>query len=80
MVIAGLASFTESEQRAPTNVLENRFYVAWKMHPNTVASYNLWVGRTLNTNLQHAIPVPGSTAGQDDPYLKRMQFDVLYWF
>jgi hypothetical protein len=77
---AVLASFVESEQRAPTNILQHRIYVLWKLRPNTVASYNLWVGRTLNSNLQHALLAPGLTPGDADPYLKRMQFDLVYSF
>jgi hypothetical protein len=75
-----LASFTESEMRAPTNVLQHRIYLLWKLQPNTIASYNLWIGRTLNSNLQHSILAPGNTPAEADPYLKRMQFDVVYSF
>jgi hypothetical protein len=77
---AVLASFVESEQRAPTNILQHRIYVLWKLRPNTVASYNLWIGRTLNSNLQHSLLAPGITPGDTEPYLKRMQFDLLYSF
>jgi len=38
------------------------------------------VGRTLNTNLQHAALSPGIVAGEEDAYLKRMQFDLIYSF
>jgi hypothetical protein len=37
-------------------------------------------GRTLNSNLQHAILATGITPGQQEPYLKRMQFDLIYSF
>jgi hypothetical protein len=33
-----LASFAESEQRTPTNILENRIYVNYKLRSNTIAS------------------------------------------
>jgi hypothetical protein len=77
---AALASFAESDQRAPTNILQNRWYALWKVRANTVASYTLWYGRTLNSNLQHAILATGTTAGEQEPYLKRMQFDLIYSF
>jgi putative porin len=77
---AALASFAESDQRAPTNILQNRWYALWKVRANTVASYTFWYGRTLNSNLQHAILATGTTAGQQEPYLKRMQFDLIYSF
>lgn len=77
---AALASFAESDQRAPTNILQNRWYALWKVRANTVASYTFWYGRTLNSDLQHAILAPGTTAGEQQPYLKRMQFDLIYSF
>jgi len=75
-----LASFDESDQRAPTNILQNKFYVNWKLRANTVAGYTLWVGRTLNTNLQSAVRSPGVPVGGEDSSLKRMQFDLVYSF
>jgi len=75
-----LASFDESDQRAPTNIIQNKFYVNWKLRANTVASYTLWVGHTLNTNLQNALRSPGVPVGGEDQNLKRMQFDLVYSF
>jgi len=77
---AAIASFAESDQRAPTNILQNRWYALWKVRANTVASYTFWYGRTLNSNLQHAILATETTAGEQEPYLKRMQFDLIYSF
>jgi hypothetical protein len=77
---AAIASFAESDQRAPTNILQNRWYALWKVRANTVASYTFWYGRTLNSNLQHATLATGTTAGEQEPYLKRMQFDLIYSF
>ena len=77
---AALASFAESDQRAPTNILQNRWYALWKVRANTVASYTFWYGRSLNSALQHAVLATGTTAGQREPYLKRMQFDLIYSF
>jgi hypothetical protein len=75
-----LASFAESEQRAPTNIVQHRVYALWKIRPNTTAGFTLWVGRTLNSNLQHAIVAPGTAAGAIEPWLKRPQFDLIYSF
>jgi len=75
-----IASFSESEQRAPTNILQHRIYAQWKLRPSVTASYVLWVGRTLNSNLQHSIVAPGTTPGTTEPWLKRTQFDLLYSF
>jgi hypothetical protein len=79
---AVLASFSESDQRAPTNIIQHRVYGLWKVRSNTVASYTLWLGRTLNANLQHAVVAPGWTTalGPSEPILKRMQFDLIYSF
>jgi hypothetical protein len=77
---AALASFAESDQRAPTNILQNRWYALWKLRANTVASYTFWYGRTLNSNLQHAILATGVKPGEEEPYLTRMQFDLIYSF
>jgi hypothetical protein len=79
---AVLASFAESDQRAPTNILQHRVYGLWKLRANTVASYTLWMGRSLNPSLQHAALAPGWTTalGSNEPILKRMQFDLIYSF
>jgi hypothetical protein len=75
-----ISSFNESDQRAPTNVLQHRFYFLYKMQKNTTLSYTQWIGRTLDSNLQNASRAPGVLPGQQDPFLKRMQFDVVYSF
>ena len=48
-----LATMAESDQRAPTNILQNRVYANWKVRSNTLASFTWWHGRTLNTNLEN---------------------------
>ncbi len=86
---AAIASFVESDQRAPTNILQNRFYGLWKIRSNTLASFTWWRGRTLNTFLENNVAlfnnyntsVPTITkAGQIEPYLNRLQFDLIYTF
>ena len=75
-----LASFDESDQRAPTNILQHMFIAAYRVRSNTTLQGTVWLGRTLNSALQNAVLAPGITAGQTEPYLKRMQFDVVYSF
>jgi hypothetical protein len=78
-----IASFGESDQRAPTNILQNRIYALWKPQKNVIAQYTMWVGRTLNTGLENnAASVNGTikTAGTQEPNLKRQQFDLIYTF
>lgn len=90
---AAIASFGESDQRAPTNTLQHRIYGLWRVAPNTTASFTWWHGRTLNPYLQNAtlasgmkvsptagtgVLVPGS--GMEEPWLNRIQFDLIYTF
>jgi putative porin len=75
-----ISSFNESDQRAPTNVLQHRIYALWKIRANTVAGFTLWHGRTLNSNLLNSALAAGVKAGQVEPYLKRLQFDLIYSF
>ena len=77
---SAISSFIESENRAPTNLLQNRIYALWRVRSNTVASYNLWIGRTLTGGLQQAVLAPCTVAGATEPWLKRHQFDLIYSF
>jgi len=75
-----IASFAESDQRAPTNILQNRFYALWRLRQNTTASFTWWHGRTLNSNLLNSTLAAGVKAGQTEPSLNRLQFDLIYTF
>jgi len=75
-----IASFNEGDQRAPTNILQHRIYALYKVRSNTVASFTLWHGRTLNSGLLDAVRGPGVAAGVTEPYLNRFQFDLIYSF
>jgi TolA-binding protein len=80
---AVLATFSESEQRASTNIIEHRTYALWKIRSNTVANFNWWHGRTLNSNLENNAAIIQkviTTPGQVEPYLNRYQFDLIYTF
>ncbi|HEY1462598.1 MAG TPA: putative porin [Terriglobales bacterium] len=77
---SAIASFAESDQRAPTNILENRIYALWKVRANTVGSFTWWHGRTLNTSLQNAVRAAGVGVGATEPDLNRLQFDLIYTF
>ncbi|PYV69359.1 MAG: hypothetical protein DMG97_16705 [Acidobacteria bacterium] len=72
-----LASIAESDQRAPTNILQNKIYANWKLRANTVAQFTWWYGRVLNSNLENN---PAKTAGVIEPYLTRLQFDLVYTY
>jgi hypothetical protein len=85
---AVLASIAESDQRAPTNIVQNRIYANWKIRANTVAGFTWWRGRVLNTYLENNAALLNTwgpaktiaTAGQQDPYLNRLQFDLVYTY
>lgn len=94
---AVLASIAESDQRAPTNILQNRVYANWKVRSNTLASVTWLYGRTLNTYLENNAAlynnwggfvnnaaVTGkstiSAPGQQEPWLSRVQFDLIYTY
>jgi putative porin len=88
---ATLASFNESDQRAPSNIIQHRFYALWRLRQNTTAAFTWWHGRTLDPFLQNATLAPGlqvsdSTKpnflapGQAEPWLNRLQFDLIYTF
>ncbi len=80
-----ISQFNESDMRAATNVLQHRLYALWNMQHNVTAGYTLWVGRTLDCRLQGAALANGFTCNlappfNTEPYLKRMQFDLIYKF
>lgn len=92
-----LASIAESDQRAPTNIIQNRIYASWKLHANTLATFTWWRGRTLNTWLENNAALynnwGGSIAnaavsgkstipaiGDQEPWLNRFQFDLIYTY
>jgi len=77
---AVIASFNDNDQRAATNIVQHKFYFNWLLRPNTTASLNWYIGRTLNTRLQNAALETGRTAGLTDPWLNRVQLDLLYKF
>ncbi|HEX4488425.1 MAG TPA: putative porin [Terriglobales bacterium] len=77
---AVIASFSESDQRAPTNILQHKLYATWKARPNTTFGYTFWIGRTLNSALEHAALPTGFAPGGVEPWVRRMQFDLMYTF
>lgn len=92
-----LATIAESDQRAPTNIIQNRWYATWKVRSNVLAGLTWWRGRTLNTWLENNAALfnnwGGSVAnaavagkstitapGQQEPWLNRLQFDLIYTY
>jgi hypothetical protein len=77
---AVISQFNESDYRAPTNLVQHRTFFNWAVTPAVTASYTLFIGRTLNTALQNAARAPGIPVGAEEPWLKRMQMDLVYRF
>jgi len=82
---AVISQFNESDNRASSNLLQHRLYALWKVRNNVTASYNFFLGRTLDCRLQNAVLAPGFVCNtvapfNTEPTLKRMQFDVIYAF
>jgi len=75
-----ISSFNESDQRAPTNIVQHRLFFNWKVAKNTTLGYTQWIGRTLDSSLPNAKLSPGILPGQTEPYLKRGQLDLVYSF
>jgi hypothetical protein len=75
---ATLAGLGESDWRAPTNVLQNRYGVDWMVRNNVQLSFTLYSGRTLDSSLSGALLAPSLPAGRRDPWTNRMYFDVTY--
>lgn len=77
-----IAAFNESDQRAPTNIVQHFLQGSWLVRNNVTAAATFWYGRTLNSALQNAALATGFTGGvgRVEPHLKRFQFDVVYKF
>ena len=78
-----IASIAESDQRSPTNIIQNKVYANWKLRANTVANFTWFRGRVLNSFLENNAALAQktiTTAGQTDPYLNRFLIDLVYTF
>ncbi len=86
-----IASFAESDQRFPTNVLQHRIFGVVKIAPNTTFGYTQWFGRALDTNVPNTVGFgfvagkpygygPTTIQGGREPWVKRGQLDLIYTF
>lgn len=86
-----IASFAESDQRFPTNVLQHRVFGVVKIAPNTTLGYTQWIGRALDTTLTNSAAFgfvagkpygygPTTVQGAHEPWVKRGQLDLIYTF
>jgi hypothetical protein len=73
-----LAAFGESDWRAPSNVLQQRFEANRIMNRNIQLGVTLYRGRTLDTTLPGALLAPNLAPSAADPWTNRFYFDVTY--
>jgi hypothetical protein len=73
-----MSAFGESDWRAPSNVLQQRYAVNRMMHPNVQLSFTLYRGRTLDSGLPGALLPTSLPRGLSDPWMNRVYLDVTY--
>jgi hypothetical protein len=85
---AVIAAFNESDLRSSTNVSNHRLLTAFMFNNSVSGQFTAWIGQLKNplTNTE-LVPsgVRGACTGTDksgcrDPFLKRLQFDIIYKF
>jgi hypothetical protein len=85
---AVISAFNESDVRATTNIIQHKFQAAYLFKGNVTGQFTAWIGRLANPLMNTDLVPPGQrsqctgevVSGCSDPYLKRLQFDVLYRF
>jgi hypothetical protein len=85
---AVISAFNESDLRSSTNVLDHILQVGYMFHGNVQGRFTAFIGKLANPlDNPELVPagVRGACTGADvsscrDPYLKRLQFDVIYKF
>ena len=84
---AVLAALNFSDLRAGSNLRNHRLDFAYRAFKNVSLHYTLFVGQSANPRAQNSAIAPANcpsrtdlTRACTDPYLKRMQFDVVYSF
>jgi hypothetical protein len=73
-----LASFGESDWRAPSNVLQQRLEANRMINRNVQLGITLYRGRTLDSTLPGALLAPNLVPSASDPWMNRFYFDVTY--
>jgi hypothetical protein len=73
-----LAGLGESDWRAPSNVLQQRFGLDRMVHSNVQLSFTLYLGRTLDRTLPGALFAPGLPPVLRDPWTNRIYWDITY--
>ena len=75
-----VSALGESDWHAPSNVIQHRYSISRMLHPNVIAVFTWYRGRTLDSRLPNAFLAPGLSPGRRDPWASRMYFDAIYRF
>ena len=70
-----IATFAEAIAR--TRILQHRVHALWKIRGNAVVNSRGGMG---SRNLLNAALATGVKPGQVEPWLNRLQFDLIYTF
>lgn len=85
---AVIGAWNESDLRSSTNVRNHRISLGYLFKGNFTGQFTAWIGR-LNNPWDNVSLVPAGVRGKcsggfsaacEDPYLKRLQLDVIYKF
>jgi hypothetical protein len=85
---AVISAFNESDLRASTNVIDHKLQGAYMFKSNFTGQFTAWIGKLANP-LYNVDQVPAgvrsactgaNVSNCRDPYLKRLQFDLIYKF
>jgi hypothetical protein len=85
---AVISAFNESDLRSSTNVIDHKLNAGYMFHSSVQTQFTAWIGKLkdpLGNPELVPIGVRGACTGSDtsncrDPWLKRLQFDVIYKF
>ncbi|MDA2912573.1 putative porin [Acidobacteriia bacterium AH_259_A11_L15] len=77
---AVIGAYSFSDLRASTNVINHRLRTSYQPHKNVTFDYTLLVGRLFNPQENISLVPAAFQPLARDPFLSRMQFDVIYKF
>lgn len=77
---AVIGAYNYDDLRASSNIINHRLRGAYQAHQNVSLNYTLLVGRLFNPQDDLGLVPPAFQPLNQDPFLRRMQFDVIYKF
>jgi hypothetical protein len=85
---AVIGAWNESDLRSSTNVIDHEARASYMIRNNVMGQFAAWIGRLANPldNIDLVPPgvrdacIVGNASSCRDPFLKRLQFDIVYKF